>query len=109
MVSASDEMEVKVVRQLGRAMQPLLTNVSADWGALTPRLLFPAAPLQSTPLYPGGRSVLYAVVDAGSTGAGGTWWDMVGYGGIWWDMVGYGDSAATLTLQVLRTVQIPFH
>jgi hypothetical protein len=33
-ISSSDAMEGKVVRQLARAMQPLLTDVSVDWGTL---------------------------------------------------------------------------
>ncbi len=65
-VSATDEMEVKVVRQLGKAMQPLLTGVTVDWGVLTPCLKFPAAPRACTPLYLGCRAVLYAVLDPAS-------------------------------------------
>jgi hypothetical protein len=63
-VSASDAMEAKVVRQLGRAMQPLLTNVGVEWGPLTPLLKFPSAPAVCKPLYVGSRAVLFAVLDS---------------------------------------------
>jgi hypothetical protein len=73
-VNSGDAMEGKVVRQLGRAMQPLLTNVTVNWGPLTPLLKFPAAPVHSKPLYAGCRAVVFAVLDGskGPAPAGGT-------------------------------------
>jgi hypothetical protein len=57
-------MEAKVVRQLERALRPLLTDVRVDWGPLlTPLLQFPAAPAVPRPLYPGCRTLLLAVLD----------------------------------------------
>ncbi len=62
-VNAGDAMEAKVVRQVDRALQPLLTDVTVDWGGLAPLLQFPAAPAACRLLYLGSRAVLFAVVD----------------------------------------------
>lgn len=64
-VSNTDGMEAKVLRQLTRALQPLLTHVRVDWGSLKPLLKFPSAPAAAGPLYSGSRAVLFAVLDHG--------------------------------------------
>ena len=51
-----------MLRQMDRALQPLLTNVRVDWGELVPFLQYPSAPAVLPPLYTNGRGVLYAVV-----------------------------------------------
>ena len=55
----------QVVRQLARAMQPVLTDVAVDWGVLTPLLAYPSAPARTLPLYTGGRQLLFGVFNTG--------------------------------------------
>lgn len=56
-------LETAVLRHMGRALQPMLTELAVDWGSLTPLLKFPAAPARCPALYRGSRAVLFAVVD----------------------------------------------
>ena len=59
-IQAGDRMETKVMRLLGSALEPALTEVVVDWGALQPFLDGPVAPIHPRPVHAGSRVVLYA-------------------------------------------------
>eukprot|EP01090_Pellita_catalonica_P005471 TRINITY_DN1549_c0_g1_i2.p1 TRINITY_DN1549_c0_g1~~TRINITY_DN1549_c0_g1_i2.p1 ORF type:complete len:376 (-),score=52.34 TRINITY_DN1549_c0_g1_i2:20-994(-) len=53
-------MDNKVMRQLNRAMQPALTDISIDWSSLEAHM----TPFRQPPLFIGGRMVVYGFVDS---------------------------------------------
>ena len=87
LVLDGEGMEAKVVRQLERALQPLLADVRVDWGDLTPHLKYPSAPEKLKPLYSGSRALMFGVFRVSRYGIRnlgvcdfvrvGTWW-------LWW-------------------------
>jgi hypothetical protein len=61
-------MEEKVMRQLRRAMQPALTDITVAWkGAAAGRIQ--PAPFRLPPLFCGGRLVVYGIVDDAAAGS----------------------------------------
>ena len=62
-IQPGEDMAAKVMRQLGRAMQPMLTNFTVELpAAVSSVLAFPVAPTQSRPLYTGSRLTMYFVL-----------------------------------------------
>jgi hypothetical protein len=59
-------MEEKVMRQLRRAMQPALTDITVTWNAPPHRQVQPA-PFRLPPLFCGGRLVVYGILDNSSS------------------------------------------
>jgi hypothetical protein len=62
-------MEEKVMRQLHRAMQPALTDITVTWKGDAASHVQPA-PFRLPPLFCGGRLVVYGIID--SAAAAGT-------------------------------------
>ncbi|KAL6040638.1 von Willebrand factor A domain-containing protein 5A [Balamuthia mandrillaris] len=61
-ITGNDNMETKVMRQLSRAMQPALSNLTIDWGGLEAH----QTPYRLPPLFAGGRLVIYSLLPEGS-------------------------------------------
>ncbi|ELR11526.1 von Willebrand factor type A domain containing protein [Acanthamoeba castellanii str. Neff] len=65
-VHGNDSMEEKVMRQLNRAMQPALTNLALTWKGFKVR----QSPHRLSPLFAGGRIVVYAFPQDGEPQTG---------------------------------------
>ncbi len=65
-VHRNESMEEKVMRQLNRAMQPALTNLALTWKGLKVR----QSPHRLSPLFAGGRIVVYAFPQDGESQTG---------------------------------------
>ena len=63
-ITPGERLEAKVVRQLGRALAPGLTDVRVDWGGLRVR----QAPHRLPAVFAGGRSVIYGFIEDGAGG-----------------------------------------
>ena len=61
-VVPGERMEEKVVRQLSRAMQPVLTQTRVNWGALEPYMITPATPAVMNPIFTGSHAQAFAFV-----------------------------------------------
>jgi len=61
-IVSGQAMEEKVMRQLSRAMQPSLSNMTIDWA----QLKVAQGPFRLPPLFLGGRLVVYAFLQNGS-------------------------------------------
>jgi hypothetical protein len=61
-VRPGESMEDKVMRQLHRAMQPALTDITVTWKGDAAKHVQPA-PFRLPPLFCGGRLVVYGIID----------------------------------------------
>jgi hypothetical protein len=67
-VRSGEAMEEKVMRQLHRAMQPALTDITVTWKGAAARHVQPA-PFRLPPLFCGGRLVVYGIIDDSAAAA----------------------------------------
>eukprot|EP01090_Pellita_catalonica_P012425 TRINITY_DN2697_c0_g1_i1.p1 TRINITY_DN2697_c0_g1~~TRINITY_DN2697_c0_g1_i1.p1 ORF type:complete len:872 (-),score=214.61 TRINITY_DN2697_c0_g1_i1:89-2704(-) len=65
-IKSGENMDNKVMRQLNRAMQPALTDISIEWGSLEAHM----TPFRQPPLFVGGRMVVYGFVDKSNASVG---------------------------------------
>jgi hypothetical protein len=63
-ISPGERIEGKVVRQLGKALAPALTEVKLDWG----RLRVQQAPYAVPPVFAGGRVLVYGLLEDATAG-----------------------------------------
>jgi Ca-activated chloride channel family protein len=63
-ITPGERLEAKVVRQLGRALAPGLTDLRVDWAGLRVR----QAPHQAPPVFAGGRMLIYGFIEDGGGG-----------------------------------------
>jgi len=63
-ISPGERIEVKVMRQLGKALAPALTEVKVDWGGLRAR----QAPHHLPPVFAGGRVLAYGFLEDATGG-----------------------------------------
>ena len=60
LVAPGERVEAKVLRQLGRALAPAVTDVTVDWGGLR----VAAAPHEAPPVFAGGRVLVFGRIEA---------------------------------------------
>ena len=61
-ISPDERMEAKVMRQMAKAVQPALTDLSIEWGELKPFLCNSGSPRTPRPLFQGSRSLAFATL-----------------------------------------------
>jgi Ca-activated chloride channel family protein len=61
-IAPGERLEAKVLRQLGKALAPALTDVKLDWGSLNVK----QAPCHVPPVFAGGRVLVYGFVEDGA-------------------------------------------